>query len=395
MSDSAALPRERSVPFLKSISLPRVTFWRVVLAGIIGVGLYATFVRFTQGLGASTALSDTTPWGLWVGFDVLCGVGLAAGGFTITAAVYLFGLKHLRPIARPAILTAFLGYGLVSLGLIYDLGRPHHIWHPLIMWNPHSVMFEVAWCVMLYSTVLTLEFSPIVFERLGWKKPAKVIKKITIPLVVAGVLLSTMHQSSLGTVFLIVPTKLHALWYSSALPIFFFVSSISVGLAMVIFEATASQRFLGHAMRLPILRSLARACVVVLGVLLVMRLYDVVNRGAFPQIFAGGIEGPLFAAELLIGILVPIVLFSMRRILASRRGLFLAATCVVLGFVLNRMNVSVTAFEASTGVRYFPSWMEIAVTMMLVALGFIAFGLAAKHLPIFGPVKKPATSPSA
>jgi Ni/Fe-hydrogenase subunit HybB-like protein len=228
------------IPLAGGFRLPRFFFWKTFGAIALGVGIYAAITRFAYGLGATTNLSDQMPWGLWVGFDVLCGVGLAAGGFTITAGVYLFGLKHLRPIARPAVLTAFLGYQLVSAGLLFDLGKPYNIWHPLVMWNPHSVMFEVAWCVMLYSTVLALEFSPMVFEKFGWHTPAKVVKKLSIPLVLAGVLLSTMHQSSLGSVFLIMPTKLHEIWYSTALPIFFFVSSIGVGLSMVIFESYLS-----------------------------------------------------------------------------------------------------------------------------------------------------------
>jgi len=381
MSD-LALPREAPAP--RRLALPRVTIWRVVGLGIVAAGLYATWVRFAYGLGAATTLSDEFPWGLWVGFDVLCGVGLAAGGFTITAAVHLFGMKHLKPIVRPAILTAFLGYLLVSAGLIYDLGKPWNIWHPLVMWNPHSVMFEVAWCVILYSTVMALEFSPMVFERFGLAGPLRVVKRLTIPLVLAGVLLSTMHQSSLGSVFLIFPTKLHALWYSSALPIFFFVSSIAAGLSMVIFESYLSNRFLGHRLKMDVLRSLARGSVVVLGVYLAMRVFDLLYRGVVGELFSAGIEGPLCLAEILLGIALPIFLFASARVRESRRGLFLAATTVILGFVLNRLNVSLTGFEASSGVRYFPSWIELAVTAMLVVVGFFAFGLATRHLPVFG-----------
>jgi Ni/Fe-hydrogenase subunit HybB-like protein len=201
--------------------LPKLTFWRVALILILISGLYSTILRFTQGLGAATALTDRFPWGLWVGFDVLCGVGLAAGGFTIAAVVYIFHFERFHPIVRPAILTAFLGYGLVAVALLYDLGRPYRIWHAMVMWNPHSVMFEVAWCVMLYLTVLALEFSPVVLERFQLAKPLKIIKAITIPLVIAGVLLSTLHQSSLGSLYLIVPSKLHPYWYSPWLPVLF------------------------------------------------------------------------------------------------------------------------------------------------------------------------------
>ena len=173
-------------------------------------GLYATYLRVMYGLGGSTNLSDKFPWGIWIGFDVMCGVGLAAGGFTLVAMVHIFNIEAYKPVLRPAILTAFLGYSLVVVGLLFDLGRPDRLWHPLVMWNPHSVMFEVAWCVTLYSTVLFLEFLPMVFEKFGMHKPLEWIHRISVPLMILGVLLSTLHQSSLGTLFLIVPEKLYA-----------------------------------------------------------------------------------------------------------------------------------------------------------------------------------------
>src|SRR5947209_11513609 len=186
----------------------RITFWKLVFLALMAAGLYATVLRFTQGLGRATNLNDQFPWGIWIGFDVLCGVMLAAGGFTLTAAVHIFNIKRLRPIVRPTVLTAFLGYVLVCIALIYDLGRPYRIWHPLIMRNPHSVMFEVAYCVMLYTTVLALEFSPIVFEHFGLHKPLRIVKKVMWIFIILGVLLSTLHQSSLGTLYLIMPNKL-------------------------------------------------------------------------------------------------------------------------------------------------------------------------------------------
>src|SRR5215468_7374789 len=180
----------------------KFTFWKLVFLVLMAAGFYGTVVRFAQGLGRSTNLNDQFPWGLWIGFDVLCGVMLAAGGFTLTAAVHIFNIKRLRPIVRPTILTAFLGYVLVCVAILFDLGKPYNIWHPLIMRNPHSVMFEVAYCVMLYTTVLALEFSPIVFEHLGWSKALKVVRSLMIIFVILGVILSTLHQSSLGTLYL-------------------------------------------------------------------------------------------------------------------------------------------------------------------------------------------------
>ncbi|MGB7621090.1 MAG: NrfD/PsrC family molybdoenzyme membrane anchor subunit, partial [Terriglobia bacterium] len=256
---------------LSRFRIPRITFWRAVVAVFMVLGVYALFVRYTRGLGASSHMTDLFPWGLWIGFDLLCGVGLAAGGFTICAAVYIFNVERFRPIIRPTILTAFLGYLLVITALLVDLGRPYRIWHALVMWNPHSVMFEVAWCVMLYTTVLALEFSPIVFEKFKLEGPLKVIHRISIPLVILGVILSTLHQSSLGSLYLIRPNKLHPLWYSPILPIFFFVSAVAVGLCMTIVESYLSNRAFKKKLEMDLLADLGKIAVVVLAVLLVLK----------------------------------------------------------------------------------------------------------------------------
>ena len=164
-----------------SHKLPKITVWRAIFAAIMASGLYATYLRVFYGLGGSTNLSDKFPWGIWIAFDVMCGVGLAAGGFTLVAITHIFNIEKYKPVLRPAILTAFLGYSLVVVGLLFDLGRPDRLWHPLVMWNPHSVMFEVAWCVTLYSTVLFLEFLPVVLEKFGLHKPLAWIHKISVP----------------------------------------------------------------------------------------------------------------------------------------------------------------------------------------------------------------------
>jgi len=361
----------------------RLTFWKLVFLFLMAAGLYATFIRFTQGLGASTHLSDQFPWGIWISFDVLCGVMLAAGGFTLTATVHILNIKRMHSIIRPTILTAFLGYILVCLALMYDLGKPYNIWHPLIMRNPHSVMFEVAYCVMLYTTVLALEFSPIVLERFNLQKPLKIVRKILIPLVICGVILSTLHQSSLGTLYLIMPEKLHPFWYSPLLPVFFFLSAIAVGLAMTIFESSMSSKHFGLQLELPVLQELGRALVVVLGVYGILRLEDLANRGALKLAFHPSYETYLFWLEISLAIIVPLILLAQPRVRSSAQGLYFAAVSVVLGFITNRMNVSITGMEGSTGVRYFPKWSELAVTGMVIAAGFALFGMAVKYLPIF------------
>jgi Ni/Fe-hydrogenase subunit HybB-like protein len=363
----------------------KFTFWKLVFFAIMAVGVYGTYVRFVHGLGASTNLSDQFPWGIWIGFDVLCGVMLAAGGFTLTAAVHIFNIKKFEPIVRPTVLTAFLGYVLVSVALIYDLGRPYNIWHPLIMRNPHSVMFEVAMCVMLYTTVLSLEFLPIVLERFNMTKPLRIIHGVLVPLVIVGILLSTLHQSSLGTMYLIMPNKLNPFWYSPLLPAFFFISAIAVGLAMTIFESSLSSKYFHKQLELSILQSLGRVLVVVMAVFLILRFEDLLHRGMLIAIIRPGAhayERNLFLLET--GLLIAgFVLLCFKRVRNTPGGLYLSAVLVLLGFVTNRLNVSITGMEAQAGVRYIPKWTEIGVTAMFVAAGFAIFGLAAKYLPIF------------
>src|SRR5208337_3311741 len=327
----------------------KFTFWKLVFLALMVAGFYATIVRFTRGLGATTNLSDQFPWGIWISFDVLCGVMLAAGGFTLTAAVHILNIKRLHTIIRPTILTAFLGYLLVCVALMSDLGKPYNIWHPLIMRNPHSVMFEVAYCVMLYTAVLALEFSPIVLEKFNLKKPLKVIRAVLIPLVVCGVILSTLHQSSLGSLYLIIPEKLHPFWYSPLLPVFFFLSAIAVGLAMTIFESTLSAKHFGRQLELPILQELGRVLVVVLGVYAILRLEDLGHRGALKLALQPGREMYLFWLEIALSLILPLILLLQPKVRMSPIGLYWAAVLVVLGFITNRMNVSITGFEASAG----------------------------------------------
>ena len=361
--------------------LPR-TLWQWIFWLLILGGLYAAYVRVAYGLGGATNLSDRFPWGLWIGFDVLCGVGLAAGGFTLATIVHVFDVKRYRPILRATILTAFLGYGLVILALLFDLGRPYRIWHPLVMWNPRSVMFEVAWCVALYTTVLFLEFIPAVFERLGWVRPLGWMRSFSVPIVIAGVILSTLHQSSLGSLYLIVPDKLYPLWYTPLLPFFFFLSAICVGFAMMLFESWHSSRAFGKQLELPLLASMGRVLAVLLSVYLLIRFLDLYHRGVLPRLREPRTETYLFALEAAL-LLVPMVLLFLRSIRLSPARLYGCALLVIFGFVTNRLNVSVTGMEAGSGVHYVPKWTEVMVTLAIIALGFAIFRFAAQHLPIF------------
>ena len=363
-------------------------FWRGVFVTLMVAGAYATWLRIMYGLGGATNLTDQFPWGIWIGFDVLCGVGLAAGGFTLAATVHIFNIERYKPIVRPAILTAFLGYLLVIVALMFDLGRPYNIWKPLVMWNPHSVMFEVGWCVMLYTTVLALEFAPVVLERLKWKRTLQWLRKITIPIIILGVLLSTLHQSSLGSLYLIVPLKLYPLWYSPMLPIFFFVSAVAVGLAMTIFESWHSARAFGQELEFSLLVGLSRVLAVVLALLLTIRTLDLWHRDALRLAFQPRTETYLFWLEIALLAIPMLLLFRGRQ---SPRGLYGCALLVIFGFITNRLNVSVTGMEAGSGTTYIPKWSEIAVTLAIIALGFAIFRYAVHQLPIFNgrSVRKP------
>ncbi len=367
----------------------KLTFWKVLLGLVLAGGAYAAFVRFYFGLGASTNLSDAFPWGLWIGFDMLVGVGLAAGGFVVAATVHVFRMEKYEEIARPTILTAFLGYLLVIVALLFDLGRPWNIWHPIIMWNPHSVMFEVGWCVMLYTTVLALEFSPLVFERFGWHLPLRVIRRIYVPLVILGVLLSTMHQSSLGTLYVIAADKLHGLWYTPFLPVFFFISAIAGGLSMTIFESYMSYRAFGKRLEADLLQGLGRVSVVVLGVYAVWKAQDLFVRGNLGKVFEVTPESVMFWGEVGLGVILPMILFAIPKVRRNENGLFFAAVLTIMGFIVNRLNVAITGMAASSGVNYFPSVLEVFVTLSIVGAGFTLFSLAVKYLPVFPEAKEP------
>ena len=362
----------------------KVTFWRVVFAVIMVLGLYSSYLRYFHGLGAATHMTDQFPWGFWIGFDCLCGVMLAAGGFCMVGAVYLFNVESLHSVVRPAVLTAFLGYLLFIVGLLFDLGRPWFIWHQLIYMNFHSVMFEVGMCVMTYTTVLFFEFLPSVFERFNLQAPIKWIKKIYPVLIVLGILLSTLHQSSLGSLYLIMPSKLHPFWYSPALPFFFFGSAVAVGLAMTIFESTQSSKAFGRQLELPVLVRLGGALLVALWVNALLRLEDYFHRDMLRQIFKPSYEAYFLWLELMLTFVIPLTLLSFKKVRLSPQGLYLASVISLLGFVTNRLNIALIGFETYVGHHYVPKWSEFSITLMICAMGFFLFAVAVKYLPIFG-----------
>ena len=302
--------------------------WWVLLPILWALGGVTVVTRFTGGLGAMTNLSDTFPWGIWIGFDVLSGVALSAGGFLTAGAVYIFHLKKLYPILRPAILTAYLGYLLVVGGLFMDLGRPYNIWHPMIYWQHHSVMFEVGWCVTLYNTVLTIEFLPILFEKFRWHRALRIVHAITIPCVIAGCILSTLHQSSLGALFLIVPEKMWPITYSPLLPLYFLISAVAVGLAMTIVESTLSARAFNRSLEAPIITSLARVIPIVIITLLTIRVIDMTVRGTWVYLAPRPFQTFTFLLHMTL-LTVPTFVLLHPRWVAKPRIVFWSAVSVV------------------------------------------------------------------
>ncbi len=363
-----------------------------VIAGIIlALGAFVTFLRFTQGLAGVTNLSDNNPWGLWISFDLLCGVALAAGGFTTSAACYIFGLKRFHSAVRPAILTAFLGYSLVVFALHYDVGRPWRLPYPFFVQSgTTSVLFEVGLCVFLYLITLFIEWAPSALEWLGLKKPRDLIVRLTLGLTIFGVVLSTMHQSSLGALYLIAPSKLHPLWYSAYLPVYFFVSAVAAGFSMVIFEGALSHRYLHDRMDATYLEEhegvvfgFAKAAAVVLMAYLGIKVVGLAADHNWHYLLTGW--GAWYLVEMLGFVALPAFLYAMGVREHNAKLVKIAAVLTVLGIVLNRFNVSLVAFnwQLPAADRYFPSWMEITISVFIVTVGLLVFRFIASRMPIF------------
>jgi len=356
----------------------------VVLGGLIVLAFVVAMIRYANGLGAISNLNDNTGWGLWISFDLLCGVALASGAFITASMVYLFGGERYRPLLRPAILTGFLGYLMVILALMIDLGRPERIWYLVIFWNHHSVMFEVGWCVMLYTFVLALEFSPLVFERFGLEAPRRLIHALIIPLAIAGATLSTLHQSSLGSLYTILPDQLDKIWYTPLLPLMFWLTAVAVGPAMVILESTISSRVFRRGLELDLLGGLARVIPFILAAYIAVKIGDLAGSGELGLLTEWNLESGLWWLEILGFVLLPMVLFSLPAVRRSSAGLLFSALLVISGVILSRFAVSLIAIgRPEFAASYVPHPLEFAVTIGIVAAGVVAFGLVARYLPLF------------
>uniref|UniRef100_C6E822 Polysulphide reductase NrfD n=1 Tax=Geobacter sp. (strain M21) TaxID=443144 RepID=C6E822_GEOSM len=348
---------------------------------LVALGALASLVRFVFGLGVTTNLNDTFPWGLWISFDVVTAVPLAAGAFTLGAIVHCFHIKKLEPLVRPAIVTGFLGYSLVCVGLLLDLGQPQRCWHTMVYWNPHSPMFEVSMCIAAYTTVLFLEFLSPVCEKFGYHVPLRLLRTIEMPLVIAAASISTLHQSSLGTFFLIAVDKLHSLWYNPLLPLLFWVSAMCAGISIIIVEATMSHKWMGQPDESELLETLAKILPWVITAYLTLKLFSLFALTEGPLFDRPGLV-VMFAIEMLGGVIAPLVMLMNGNVRENNRLRATAAWLVIAGVIVNRFNVSMFGMEAP-GTFYYPSFIESVVTIGIIAAHILFFVLIAKYFPIF------------
>ena len=365
-------------------------------------GLVFLMGRFFFGLGAVTNLNNQYPWGLWIGVDVAAGVALAAGGFTTAALGHIMHKDEYHSIVRPALLTAMLGYTFVAMGVFVDIGRWYFIWHPLIMWNGNSALFEVGICVMIYMTVLYIEFLPIVTERFIGKVNLpgflsglnKIVDKILRLLdrglsktmfvfIIAGVVLSTLHQSSLGTLMVIAGPKMHPLWQTPVLPLLFLLSAVAVGFPMVIFESLIASRSLKLKPEMHILTRLGSMIAPLLGIYLAFKIGDMFIRETFVYLTEFNTASVMFTIEMLFGVIIPLRMFLSPKVLKTPALLFTAAALVVFGVLINRINNFVVAYTPPYSTEsYFPSFGEISVTVGFVSLLVLLYRFIVINFPV-------------
>jgi len=346
----------------------RLITTKATLWFLVGAAAVIAATRYALGLGRTTALTDTTPWGMWIGFDVLSGVALGAGGFVLAATVYIFGRERYHGVVRAAVLTAFLGYVGVILGLVVDLGRPWNLWAVFFNQNLHSPLFEVAMCVILYTTVLALEFMPVGLEKFRWAQPVvRLLRRLVVPLVILGIALSTLHQSSLGTLFLLTETRMHPLWYSPLQSPLFLISAIGLGLAMVTLEGMITSWLYRRKGEWSLFKGLTSAAVYVLGAYLVLRLGDLGVRGMLGHAVDGSWFATLFWVELAMSVVIPVLLLTLPRTRGQHWAIGWSALLVVAGFVLHRADVGGISHMAVTGEAYVPALTEIVTSLGIVA----------------------------
>ncbi|MBI3566412.1 MAG: Ni/Fe-hydrogenase cytochrome b subunit [Elusimicrobia bacterium] len=388
----------RPVPMKGPYLTPGV--W-LLIAGA-AVGLTALAGRFLFGLGAVSNLSDAYPWGIWTPTIKAGGVALAAGGFTTAALCHVIHREEFHPIVRPALLMALLGYTFVALSVCIDIGRWYFIWHPIFMWNGSSALFEVGICVTVYLTVLYIEFLPVVCERfIGRVDLPGALARLNRPLdrllrtldgaldrtmfvfIILGVVLSTLHQSSLGTLMVIAGPKMHPLWQTPILPLMFLLSAISVGLPMAVIESLLSARAFGYKPRMDLLSELGRLTAPLLAISLAFKIGDMMIRETFVHLTTLNAQSLLFMAEIAVGIVLPLRMLASPAVRRSPGLLGTACALVAFGVLLNRMDTFLVAYTPAVAAKpYFPAFGEVAVAVGFVCLQVLIYRAAVMFFPV-------------
>jgi len=370
----------------------RLTWWDKALLAIMAVAAGIAVMRFAQGIGSIANINNAYPWGWWVGYGIMTMIAIGGVGFTITGLVEIIGAHRYHTFLRPAVLMAFLCYVSAITMLMVELGRPWKVWMVLVSWAPTSALYEVGWCAFLYLSVLAFEFAQVPAEQLGWRRALNVIRTIYIPIMLLGVTLSHLHQSSLGTLLTLVPHKVNVLWWSDVLPLIFLFSAFMAGPALAIVEHLAAARWLRFPPRMDLLARLARIEAWLVALNLAFQLGDLFYRGAAGAMLSATWFALAFWVQFGFGLLLPLVLLIMPEVRESPKGLATACSLVLLGVLFHRLNVAVVGLRVRHWETYIPSLGEVGITLGITAGAVFVFGVLVRILPIHEEAP-PRTSP--
>lgn len=346
-------------------------------------GIVAIIVRILGGLGASTNLTDSMPWGIWKILNMVAGAALATGGFILAAVVHVFKIKKYKPFLRPAILIAFLGYGSSLFALLWDIGLPQVFYNPFFYWNHHSFLFEVFWCVSLYFTITIFEIGPVILEKFHMDKIKKWLQRISTPVIILGITFSTLHHTSLGSLFLVMPTRLHALWFTNWIPVLFFLSAIGAGIMMVVLVKLSYSYLYNREEDITLVADLARIAAVILSVYFMVKLADLIYHHKFYLLFSGQWESYVFLTEMLISTIIPALIIFIPRFRLKISGLVLASVMAVSGLAMNRIDVGIIGLLRTSETGYFPSLLEICLSLGVISGAVLIFLFIIENFNIF------------
>lgn len=371
--------------YLRSLITP----FNILATAILIIGIPLVVLRYVQGLGAVTHGSNDQPFSLFLGWGLFSGVPLAATGYIMASAVYLFGLKDYKPLLRPAVLTGFVGYFFAVVFLLVDLGRPWRLPYPMVRsFGPASILFLIAWHVALYLTVQFLEFSPAVFEWINTKKLRSWAEGVTIGATIFGVILSTLHQSALGALYLLAPTKLHPLWYSPYIPVFFFVSSIYAGLSMIIIESTLIYRFLPQKVDSENFKvineltlGLGKAASFVMITYFFLKIVGIAHNHNWDLLFTRP-YGYQFLIELIGFVLIPCFMYVLGVRSGDVRLVRISAFTSIIGVIMNRLTISMFALNWELPHREFFALKEVIIVLTIITIEILVYRWVVIRLPV-------------